>query len=423
MIGLRRLDRYVLNEFLFSFLVAFLFFFFIFFVNQLLVMAEEIFSRNVAFLDVLLFILFSLPAIVALAFPFGSLVGALMAVGRLSSDNEILAFRASGVSLGRILRPLLVAGVLLSMVSFVVNDYFLPVGNIRLGAMFRKILYTNPRIELEPFSVKRYQNTVIITGEIEGTRIREITIIDREEDRRKRVITAREGSLGESSGQRGVISLRLEEVFTHVPTAKDGERFEFSSSRAMIYNILLRDFSAGFVNPGPREMSSVDVLKEIQRMEAGRRQRHSEQRLAARKVLYALAMELRHLESLPLAERQRRASSLTALHGEYTEQDRKHAVDRNLQLHRLEFHKKFSIPIACLLFVLFAFPVGLLARRSGRTVGFSVGLLMSALYWGLLFTGHTLGIRMQVAPLLAMWFPNLFVLAAGGILLAWRLRR
>ena len=423
MIGLRRLDRYVLNEFLFSFLVAFLFFFFIFFVNQLLVMAEEIFSRNVAFLDVLLFILFSLPAIVALAFPFGSLVGALMAVGRLSSDNEILAFRASGVSLGRILRPLLVAGVLLSMVSFVVNDYFLPVGNIRLGAMFRKILYTNPRIELEPFSVKRYQNTVIITGEIEGTRIREITIIDREEDRRKRVITAREGSLGESSGQRGVISLRLEEVFTHVPTAKDGERFEFSSSRAMIYNILLRDFSAGFVNPGPREMSSVDVLKEIQRMEAGRRQRHSEQRLAARKVLYALAMELRHLESLPLAERQRRASSLAALHGEYTEQGRRHAVDRNLQLHRLEFHKKFSIPIACLLFVLFAFPVGLLARRSGRTVGFSVGLLMSALYWGLLFTGHTLGIRMQVAPLLAMWFPNLFVLAAGGILLAWRLRR
>jgi lipopolysaccharide export LptBFGC system permease protein LptF len=48
---------------------------------------------------------------------------------------------------------------------------------------------------------------------------------------------------------------------------------------------------------------------------------------------------------------------------------------------------------------------------------------MSALYWGLLFTGHTLGIRMQVAPLLAMWLPNLFVLAAGGILLAWRLRR
>ena len=81
MMRVRRLDLYILNEFFFSFLVAFSFFFFIFFVNQLLVMAEEIFSRHVAFGDVLLFILFSLPSIVALAFPFGSLVGGLMAAG------------------------------------------------------------------------------------------------------------------------------------------------------------------------------------------------------------------------------------------------------------------------------------------------------------------------------------------------------
>jgi lipopolysaccharide export system permease protein len=423
MFRLRRLDLYVLNEFLFSFLVAFLFFFFIFFINQLLVMAEEIFSRNVAFGDVLLFILFSLPSIVALAFPFGSLVGGLMAVGRLSSDNEILAFRASGVSLQRILAPLLVAGLLLSLVSFVMNDYFLPLGNIRLGAMFRKILYTNPRIELEPYSVKRYQDTVIVTGAIEGNRIDQITIIDREEDKRKRVITARSGSLTESTEQKGVISFRLEDVFTHVPEKEGDSTYEYSSSRSMIYNILLRDFSASFVNPGPREMSSVDVYREIRRMEQGRSRQQAEQRLAAMKSMYALALELRALESLPLPQRERRAASLEVLLREYLRDRDRRVVDRNLQLYRLEFQKKFSIPIACLVFILFAFPVGLVARKSGRTVGFAVGLLMSALYWGFLFTGHTLGIRMQVSPVLAMWFPNLVVLAAGGVLFAWRLRR
>jgi lipopolysaccharide export system permease protein len=104
----------------------------------------------------------------------------------------------------------------------------------------------------------------------------------------------------------------------------------------------------------------------------------------------------------------------------YLAVSRKRVTDRNLQLHELEFHKKFSIPFSCLVFVLFAFPAGMLARRSGRAVGFGLGLLVSALYWGMLFVGHTLGIRLQFSPLAAMWLPNAVILAAGGALLAWR---
>ncbi len=72
---------YVGREFLLSFTVAFLFFFFIFFVNQVLVMAEEIFSRKVPFWDVLRLVIYSLPWVVALSFPLGSLVGLLWALG------------------------------------------------------------------------------------------------------------------------------------------------------------------------------------------------------------------------------------------------------------------------------------------------------------------------------------------------------
>ncbi|MBA7584467.1 hypothetical protein ES708_26422 [subsurface metagenome] len=127
--GFRRIDLYILNEFLISFVVAFLFFFCTFFINQLLVLAEEIFSKKVPFWDVVQFIVFSLPSILALSLPFGALVGSLMAMGRFASDNEILAFRTSGVARYRILTPLLAAGVLLFLVSFVMNDYFLPLGN------------------------------------------------------------------------------------------------------------------------------------------------------------------------------------------------------------------------------------------------------------------------------------------------------
>jgi lipopolysaccharide export system permease protein len=422
---MRRIARYALSEFALSFLVAFSFFFFIFFINQLLVMAEEIFAKQVPFWDVLLFILFSLPSIVALSFPFGALVGALMSVGRLSSDNELLAMRASGIPLRKVLAPLLAMGLILSLISFVMNDYFLPLGNLRLGRMYRKILYSNPGIELEAYSVKKYQDMVIITGGIEGNRIGNLVILDKNDRGQKRVITARRAVLEEASGQRGVISIRLEEVFSQARAVDGRDRYEYTTADSMIYNILLKDISVAFMNPGPREMRSVDVWRQIQSMEkdfAATRREHARE---VERLLVELTMQARYLRDGSAGNAAAVSRGLAEVAGAYSRfvaaRDR-HLVDRNLQLYLLEFHKKFSIPFACLIFVLFAFPIALLARRSGRAVGFGIGLLVSTVYWGLLFTGQTLGMRVELPPPLAMWLPNLLVLAAAISLLASRIR-
>ena len=424
--GIRTIDGYILNEFLISFTVAFLFFFCTFFINQLLVLAEEIFSKKVPFGDVVRFIVFSLPSILALSLPFGALVGSLMAMGRLSSDNEILAFRASGVAQYRILLPFLIAGALLFLISFIMNDYFLPLGNIRLGSMYRKILYTNPGIELEPYSVKRYQDTVIVTGDIQENVIRNITIIDKTEDKEKRVITARSGSLQESRNQKGVISIKLDEVFTHVSDASAADTYEFTSSKSMIYNILLKDFSASFINPGPREMRSIDVWREIQVMDEQYRRQAAERDRQTDAQYFDLLMEVRYLRDFAPSNPWlclTRQANLNSAYTVYTRSRGRKFVDRNLQLYRLEFHKKFSIPFSCIVFVLFAFPVGLLARKSGRAVGFGIGLLMASLFGWLLLIGHTLGIRLELPPAFAMWFPNLVVFVAATMMLALRTRQ
>jgi len=91
----------------------------------------------------------------------------------------------------------------------------------------------------------------------------------------------------------------------------------------------------------------------------------------------------------------------------------RNVTDQTLQAYLLEFYRKFSMPAACLVFAYFAFPVGTRARRSGRTVGFAVGLFVSIVYWGMLFAGQTFGVRMSLSPALSMWFPDAVVLAAG----------
>ena len=418
-------NLYIVREVFVSFLIAFLFFFFIFFINQLLLMAEKILAKKVPLQDVIMLVVYSIPIIVTYALPFGTLVGGLMAVGRLSSDNEILAFRAGGVPLMRILVPLLLLGILFSLVSFVFSDFFLPLGNIRLKTMLKRIIFKNPGIELESYSVKRYNNTVIIMGEVKGNRISSLVIIDRTEENKKRIISAREAFLEPNPRQRGAISLRLEEVTSHVSDPREKGTYEYSSARTMIYNILLKDISISMVNPGPAEKTSVDVWRAIQEMNAKFRDRQVQREENIRKLRLDLAMEvkaaLESLKSRPTLSEQRLVALNRSLENIRKEQKRP-VLDRKRQSYLLEFQRKFASPLSCFVFIIFAFPVGLLARRSGRAMGFGIGIIMSGIYWGMLLVSYRLGSRMAFSPVLSMWTPNILVFLFGLGLLVRKMR-
>lgn len=405
---------YVGKEFLLSFVVSFLFFFIIFFINQLLLMAEDILSRKAPVGDVVRLVVYAMPAIIAMSFPFGSLVGALMASGRLASDNELLVMRASGVSRPAIMLPFLVLGLVFSMVSFVMNDYFLPLGTINYGKLYRKLITTAPALELKPYSVKRYRDTTIVTGamsagDASSAVIHDLVILDSTKDGKSRVISAGKAALVDRGGSSGVISLLLDDVFVQESDPGKPERFEYSSAVSMEYNILLTsfaDFSSGI---SPREMSSVDVASAIRKKETA---------LEGRKSARAAELEDKRSEILSeylsrsrsMAAFDNTVSSLARLVDSHTALAAKPLKDRSLEVYRLEYYKKFSIPAGALCFVFLAYPLGARARKSGKAVGFGLGLLVAVAYWGLLIGGQTLGLRTGFDPFLSMWAPNFLVL-------------
>ncbi len=422
----RRTWLYVGREFLFSFTVAFLFFFFIFFVNQILLLAYQIFSKKVPFWDVIKLVIYSLPFVVALSFPFGSLVGSLMAVGRLSSDHEFLAFSVLGIPPRHLLVPLLALGLAFSAVSFVMNDYFFPLGSIRFAEIYRRVIYANPAVELEPHSIKKYENTIIITGGVEGRRITDVLIIDKTAEGNRRLILAKAASLSESAEARGVVSLTLDKVFSQVSLPKEGDRYDYFFADSMVYTILLKNITAAIGSLGPSQQSSVDVWKQIQKMRRDQAEKERDKAEHVAAMLYGLSSAILagELEAgsdptkLPAVKK-----NIDALYRGLLTEEARDVSDRTLQSYLVEFHRKFSLPIACMVFAFFAFPIGLMARRSGRTVGFAVGLLVSILYYGLLLVGQTFGGRMDLPPALSMWLPDLIVLAAGGVIYTLRLSR
>ena len=419
-----RIWGYVAREFLLAFTVAFLFFFFIFFVNQVLVMAEDIFSRRVAVWDVLRLIAFSLPWVVALSFPFGSLVGALMAVGRMASDNETLALGALGVPQRQLLVPLLALGLAFSAVSFVMNDYFLPLGNIRFAEVWRRIITTNPAVELEPHSIRKVEETTIVTGAVDGNTIRDLVIFDRTGDRARRMIVARSARLEEQT--RGVVSLVLTDVFSETSVPREGDRYDYTTAKSMVYNIALKNISVSLGALSPAQQSSVDVWRQIAAKERGERDRRAERDARAAGLGLDLAAAVRAAREAAVSGQSSAAvvRGQAAAEGErgFAAEAGRDVSDRSLRSYLLEFHWKFSVPAACLVFAFFAWPVGMMARRSGRAVGFGVGLFVAIAYWGLLFAGRTFGVRLATPPALAMWLPDALVAAAGFLILATRRR-
>ena len=412
------MSRYVAREFLSAFLVAFLFFFFVFVANVLLVTAEQIFANQVPIGEVARLTLFSLPLIVSYSVPFGTLLGALMAVSRLSADNEVIAVMAAGIPLRRLFLPLAAAGVILAALSFVTNDLLLPASNIEASRTYRRMLATNPGVELKPFSVERYQAMAIVTGAIDGGTIDAPLILDRTAAGERRLIIADSASLEERTDQAGVVSLRLRDVFSHVADI-DEERHEYLRADSMEYNILLRDVSGAFVAAGPTEMSSVDLRREIQGMQA-QLQSEGEERAEAREAdRYRLLAELASAERTVTADPgrlQEERDRVAAVATGFDRTLRRTASQRTLHRYLLEFHKKFAIPAACLTFLALAFPAGLLSRRSGRTFGFLVGICICFLYWTLLTVGETTSLRAGIAPALPVWLPNVVVLVAAGII-------
>ncbi len=420
------LQLYVARDFLLSFFVSFLFFFFIFFINNMLLLAEDILAKQVPLVEVVRLVIYTLPSVVSISFPFASLVGALMTVGRFSSDNELIAFQASGIPRRVLFVPFLLLGIFFSVTSFIMNDYFIPVGNINFGKLYRRVFLSNPELELESYSVKRYQNTVIITGEVSERLISDVIILDTTDEKNDRMISARSATLVENSAQAGVISLELDGVFSHTPEAKRRGDYEYFSSKSMTYNILLSDISISIAEPGPREMSSVDVYRAIEEKRIVEARKIGERNRSIAIKRYELALAVREAAAAMRPSGAIKSTSEKNAELVYSEIEKiaaREIRDLSIRTYQLEFYKKFSLPVGCVVFVFFAFPVGLFTRRSGRAVGFGIGLFVTIVYWGLLFAGQTFGIRLSFSPFLSMWLPNFLIFGLGIVFFLARVRR
>ena len=368
-IGNNVLVRYLFKELLLYFVVLFACFFVVFFVNHILLMAETILKKRVSVTAVIKLIIYCLPSVIAQSAPFATLVGFLMCLGRLVTDNEILIFRASGLRYRIILKSVLSLGLAISIFSFVMNDYFLPLGTLNYNKMYKKIIVSNPAVELESKSIKRMNDATVVVGEVSKNSVSDLVLIE-EKDESTRFIVA-QNSMVEKATESGVLMrLGMNDSLVMIVDDKNKKKYDVLNSDSLELNVFEDSIISYNGGTSPREMTSWDLFKKIR--------------------------EYKKIGSLP---------------------------ELQMNSYKVEYNKKFSIPFGSIFFAMLAFPLALVfGKKDGQTLGLIFGIIISVLYWAVTILGQMFGIRSGLNGFWVMWTPN-FVLGIIGVLLYRRLRR
>lgn len=405
------------------------------------------------------FLLLSVPFTVEMTLPMAVLVSTLHAFSRMASENEITAFKASGIALQRLMIPVIISASVLTVSMVWFNDQVIPATNHRLATLTNDIARKKPT-----FALKEQVINEVSPGQLflrtarlfSNNRMRDVAIYNMADPQTRTTIRADSGLLELSPNGRDLLLTLFHGSWTVLkPEEATGLRRVFFNVDVMkvrnVSNSLEID-TLGGGEKNDREMTvcelqrrdarltraSDSVFRIMQAMDAA-----AARKMSRRGASIGLgALYCRRLSGMTLVRtasamevgQQPQGRMLTPLpEAPTTSAAMREAQAEQLKLQlnlaqntingdQVEIEKKFAIAAACVIFALLGAPVALRFPRGGvgLTIGVSLGVF--GLYYVGLVAGEALARGNIVPPFIAMWFAN-FILLAIGLVLTARLGR
>ncbi len=376
MIGMKFKTRYILHELTVPFLLGLALFTGVFLMHGLYDLTESVISHGFSFPRMFLLVLSGLPETFFLTAPMAAILGVLMGYGRLAADNELVAFRVAGFSLISLIIPALVASLLLSGGLLALRQYGQPaLGRARVNLLEQmampapeRLMAAESYLELGPYT--------IYAASVEGNQMGDVYLEDRSGPY-PIDIYARQASWIRYSPE--LYLLRLEDGSMH--QNPDEADYRVLSFQRQDVQIDLTEVVGRSISGGEETTSIVDLYR--------RKESSYKRYLEGKKQL---------------AE----AEKIVRLRENYRED-------------LLEFHRALALPLAPFFLVLIAAPLGMLARQSGKAIGFILSLLLIFLYYLFSILIEPLAIQGLVPAGLALWVPNI-LFGLLGIVLIYRLQ-
>jgi lipopolysaccharide export system permease protein len=361
----KTLKRYLVSEMAGNFAAGLGVFTFILLVARILELADLVLSRGVAALQVLRLFTYILPSFLELTIPMAMLLAVVVAFGRLASDGELTAMRASGISLFQMLKPVLMFAAVVALLTVVMAVFARPWGNRGVEHTIYEIAKTKATAALRPRVFNPdFGGMVIYVDSIdsESGALGGIMLSDRRDSWRRTTVFAATGSIVTNEEARTVYLHLLDGTSLSFHAGQESyDRTGFASLEVNL-NLDEQIGRTGMKAAEPREMSWREL-------------------------------------------RESRAARLSI--GDP-------AIEENIEIHR-----KFVVAASSFVLALIGLPLGIRRATSVRSRSLAVSIAVILGYYVMLSGAMTLARNQVLQPAVVLWLPNLLLAAAG----TWTLSR
>jgi len=358
---MRILDRYIFREILFPFLIALIaltFVAFLAFSREIGWLLELIVRQSATAGDIWAISAAYIPNVLTFTIPMAVLVGILTGFGRMSSDSEAIAFRATGISMVRILMPVLALGLLAFAANLAMSVWIAPERTANLRDVRYEFLARQVSLEVKPRVFNEsLANYVLYVQNVsqEGFNWDGILLADMSDPEQLRVIFAQSGAVTKDDDKR-VFTLALTDGSTHLVSPRSPTLYSQDSFDSRTISVAMPEAPAKQTRTVISEISTAALWTAM------------------------------------------KAGAAT-----YEE--------------RVEFHRRFALPFACLVFTLAGLPLGVSTTRGSKSMGLILSLILMLVYYLAFIGGTRVAGNAQFSPFLGAWLPNLAFLGLGIFLI------
>ncbi len=355
------LRNYFLKEFIGPLFLALGVLTFVMILGNLVKIADLVINKGVNIFSVAKLFLLMIPYLLTYTLPIAALTAVLMSLGRLSSDNEIIAIRASGINLFTLILPLLVVGIILSLILVVFNDRVIPYAHYATRKTLVEVGMKNPTAALEPgVFINSFEKYILFIYRIEQNKLSNVRIYEPQgENKPTRTIVAKQGECI-AIPEKKIIKLKLISGTSDEPDPeKPGNFYKLNFKPYFMTLNLAQAQGKDQIRKKPKDMTIQELENEIAQLKK------------------------EGIDPAPLVT---------------------------------EIQEKISLAFSCLVFILLGSSLAIITRRREKSINFGISFLIIGVYYLLLLGSEALSLQGSVSPLIAMWLPNIILGFIGAIL-------
>ena len=346
--------NYILRDFFSSFIFALLSLTLVMVLGNLVKISDMVIRKGVSLIEAFKLFAFMMPYLLGFTIPLAMLMGILICLGRLISDNEIVAIQVAGVSLLKILRIFLVIGLVLSLFLFYLNDKVLPHFHYQYRTQMKTLSSQKISMTLEPgVFLDHFENFILYVGDTEENKLKNVYIYETTESELSRVTFAKRG---EFIVEPRTIKMKLEEGFRDEVSHEDSQEFYRLNFKVFFMDIPLDQQEEKKVEKKTSDMTIKELRRRIQK--------------------------LRNTDVVPYELIQ-------------------------------EIHKRISFAFSPLTFVILGFGIATIVRHREKSINFGIAFFTAGIYYLFMILGETLVESKILIPFLGMWLPNIIFMLLG----------